>query len=269
MTEPLILVTNDDGIESPGLRAAVEAVCELGDVLVMAPTRQQTAMGRSLHGDDDARFVRVDLDVGERTVPAYHCNCSPAKVVLHGLEVLCRDRKPALLISGINYGENLGSNITLSGTVGAALQGAACGIPAVAASLETDVAFHYEYGAVDWNTAAHFTGFFARLVLASPLPPDVDVLKVDVPRGATAATPWRLTRLARQSYYGLRIASPHPESAVSEWQTTIEVDHATLEPESDIHAVTRDEVVSVTPLSLDLTSRVSFDAFDRALRDGH
>ncbi len=160
LERPRIFVSNDDGIHSPGLRAAVSAALPLGDILVVAPSQQQTGMGRSLRGDRDEVLRPVEYSVDSDKIEAYHCNCSPALAVQHGLGILCAQTAPDLLISGINYGENLGTNITLSGTIGAALQGASMGIPALAVSLQTEFQYHYTYGEVNWSAACYFLSFF-------------------------------------------------------------------------------------------------------------
>jgi 5'-nucleotidase len=199
MCRPLILLTNDDGIESPGLRAAAEAVLDLGDLLIAAPRHQQSSMGRSLWGNRNDRLEPWDYEVLGQRVPAYACNAAPALTVLHALHVLCTGRRPALAVAGINYGENLGRNVTLSGTVGAGLEAASLGVPALAMSLQTDVESHYCHGEEDWTGAKHFTRWFARRMLRARMPHDVDVLNVNVPRGASADTPSRITRLSRHS----------------------------------------------------------------------
>src|SRR6056297_2101261 len=175
---PLILVTNDDGIASPGLIAAVEAARTLGDVVVAAPTKQQTARGRSLVGEAGDHFHAIDLDVAAAgAVPAWHIAASPALVVRHALATLFRERYPDLVISGINYEENLGNNIMISGTVGAAFQAAAQGVPALAMSLETDIAHHFSYEELDWDAAARVTHAWAERLLTATFvgpyhPPD-------------------------------------------------------------------------------------------------
>ncbi len=267
MSSPLFFVTNDDGIGSPGLQAAVEAVLPLGDVLVVAPTEQQTSMGRSMPPTDGILHP-VDYVVGDVRVPAYHIKGAPAQAVLYGMLVLCNGRQPDVLISGINYGENLGSGITISGTVGAALQGASMGLPSLAVSLETSPEFHYHHGKVDWGTAVYFTRLFAGRLLTSKLPPDVDVLKVDVPSGATSHTPWRLTRLSRHSYYTSYMASFYGGATLGgKVGYRVGVRPEDLEPGTDIHAFLVERVVSVTPLSLDMTSRVDFGELAHLLGD--
>jgi len=257
---PLILVTNDDGIESPGLRAAVEAVLPLGEVIVVAPSSQQTSAGRGLHGDRHGSFQRVELKFGEKTVTGYHCDCSPARIVLHAFDVLFNEKQPDLIVSGINYGENLGTNVTISGTVGAALQAASHGVPGLTMSLQTDIENHRKYVELEWGAATHFCNIFASLMLNSKLPPDVDILNVNVPAPATSTTRWKVTRLSRQSYFVNHLADPHHTSKIGDAVCRLGFDEATLEPDSDIRTV-RSNLVSVTPVSMDLTSRIDLKSF--------
>jgi 5'-nucleotidase len=257
---PLILVTCDDGVESPGLRAAVHAMLDLGDVLVSAPCEQQTGAGRSLPTFNDGGIHAIDYCVGGQQVPAYAIHGSPALVELV-------PRRPALCVSGINFGENVGSGVTGSGTVGAAMEAADEGIPGLAVSLETDVEHHYDHPEdLDLTTAAHFAHLFAARMIEQRMPSDVDLLKVEVPRDATPETPWRITRLSRQRYYRALPSGRNDLAEKRRLDYDIIIDHATLEPDSDVHALRVDRVVSVTPLSLDLTSRVAFEELDALLR---
>lgn len=254
---PLILVTCDDGIGSPGLRAAVGAALELGEVLISAPAEQQTSAGRSQPSFFDGAIHEVEYVVDGQRVPAYAMCGSPAQAVLYALMELT-PRRPALCISGINFGENVGSGITVSGTVGAAMEAADQGIPALAVSLETDKAYHYTYSdEVDFSGAAHFTHLFGERLLAQEMPPDVDLLKVDVPSDATADTPWRMTRVSRQRYYLALPSGRHSLAEKARLDYEVSIDQATLEPDSDVHALRIDRVVSVSPISLDMTSRVA------------
>ena len=253
-----IVVTNDDGIDSPGLRAAAEAVAGLGDVTIVAPSHQQTGMGRSLTGDLQASLEPVEYLIDGVPVPAYHCACSPALVVRHSLRTLLHDRKIDLLVSGINYGENLGTNVTCSGTVGAALEGASAGIPSIAMSKQTEIESHHKYSEQDWSVSEYFLNYFARMLLNQKRLPEVDILKIDVPGDATISTAWKLCKLARTSYYSKVFDSPDAGSRISDAKTVIEVDPDTLDPETDIYVLAVDKLVSVTPMSLDCTSRVNF-----------
>jgi 5'-nucleotidase len=171
------------------------------------------------------------------------------------------------VVSGINYGENVATGITISGTVGAAMEAASQGIPALAASLETGREHHLTYStAIDFSTAAYFTAYFARKILENHFPPEMDLLKVDVPSDATRQTPWQITRLAQQRYF-----IPVKPKRTS-WEEPGVVDYeeaANLDNErkdSDVYVLRVKRQVSVTPLSLDFTARVDFDGLDRLLR---
>jgi 5'-nucleotidase len=186
--EPLIVLTNDDGVNSPGLIAAARALAPLGRVLVAAPREQQTSAGRSMpasmDGAIDALRKLIDGDHWE----VYAVGGSPAQAVQRALFMLS-ERQPDLLVAGINYGENVGSGVTISGTVGAALEAASFGVPALAVSLEMDVHYHLSHSdEVDFTAAMHFTRFFAERLLTLSRPHDVDVLKVDVPENAGRQT---------------------------------------------------------------------------------
>ena len=136
MSQPQILLTNDDGILSPGLWAAAEALSALGYVNVVAPREQWSGAGRSLPNTSDGIITPQIVTVNNQDWTVYSVGGTPAQSVLHAVyEIL--PEKPRLVVSGINYGENIGLGVTISGTVGAALEGAALGIPALAISLET------------------------------------------------------------------------------------------------------------------------------------
>lgn len=262
---PLIFITNDDGIASPGLKAAARAVLGLGELLVVAPSIQQTAMGRSFRGRKDAVLEPITFEVDGQALRAFHAEGSPATVVRHALQILCQDRLPDLLISGINYGENVGTSITASGTVGAAIEAASMGIPALAAALQVHPDDFLYHGEQNWGAAEFFLHLFAQKRLGATLPFDVDLIKIDVPDDATIDTPWRLSRLSRQRYFEMVLDSPSLESRIGDGRIIVGVDKANLEPGTDVHALTVDRVVAVTPLSLDATSRADFSLIEKAL----
>ena len=203
MTEtarPLILVTNDDGVRSPGLAAAAAAVRPLGDLLVVAPRRQQTTMGRAFPaGRGVGRIEATTIALEGDSVPAYSVAGSPAQAVAHGLLELAT-RRPTLCISGINYGENLGLSLTCSGTLGAAFEAYGHGVPAIAVSLQTPLRMMHTnaFPALDWSLAVRTTRRLAELALRRGLPPQTAVLNVNVPAGAKADCRLRLTRQSRR-----------------------------------------------------------------------
>ncbi len=262
---PLILVTNDDGINSAGLWAAVEVLLPLGEVHVVAPSRQWSGAARSMPRIGISWEVRtMPREVRGQSVPAVSVDATPALCVIYAiLKVL--PRKPDLLVSGINFGENIGTEVTISGTVGAALEGAAYGVPALAVSLEMAIDRHHlTVGEdADYRPSQVFTRYFAQQMLSHRLPFDADVLNVNVPSSATAQTPWRLTRLSRYRYFHPRIKDPQNESEAG--YTRLQ-DLTQTERDSDIWAMGVDRVVSVTPISMDITSRADFGEIEEILR---
>ena len=265
MSKPQILLTNDDGIQSPGLWAAAETLSGLGFVNVVAPRDQSSGAGRSLPTTSDGTIQERRMFVGGKEWTVYAVGGSPAQTVLHAiLEIL--PERPRLAVAGINYGENVGSGVTISGTVGAALEAAAFGLPSMAVSVETEKQYHLSHSTeVDFEAAAHFARFFAEKLLALARPADVDVLKIEVPAGATPATLWRVTRVSRQRYF-LPLAPDREDlEAAGPIDYKMHYELAEVERDSDVYALIHDRVVSVTPLSLDLTSRVDLPAFGQLL----
>lgn len=252
MHRPTIFLTNDDGIASPGLMAAAEALFPLGRLVVAAPRDQQTSMGRACTSGSGAKLEPYPLAVSGTSVEAYTFDGSPAAVVRHAL--LCIPNfRPALIVAGINYGENIGTNVTGSGTVGATLEGASRGVPGLAMSLETSVEAHRVYTEQDWTGSAYFTHFFAGMILRKGLPSGTGVLKVEVPAGADAGTPWQVTRLSPFPYYQMHFEEPSLASAREDMRYSKRPGHG--EPEdTDAYAVRTARVVAVTPLDLDLTA---------------
>lgn len=256
-TTPLILVTNDDGIDSPGLHALVAALAPLGTVLVAAPRVQQTAAGRGMNSPRTAAFQKADHHSWPSGVTAWHIDATPALAVRHALAVLTPNRTPDLLVSGINYGENLGNNITISGTLGAAFQGAAQGILSLALSRQTPIDHHYHYGDHDWDAAAGVARRWTEKLLPLALsgePCSFDVVKIDIPDPCPVGTEERVTRLSRQAYFRSRTEQPREDAPLSEAHTYIDVDPEALDPKDDIYALAVDKVVSITPLTLDCTA---------------
>jgi 5'-nucleotidase len=157
--------------------------------------------------------------------------------------------------------------VTISGTVGAALQGATCGVPALAVSLQTPKETHANPSDdVEFTAAVYFTRLFARRMLEAVLPFDVDILKVDVPDDATPQTPWRLTSVSRHTYYHAipprrdDLSRPSPIDYEARWDLHV------LDPTSDIYALAVDRIVAVAPLSLDLSSRADRGELEALLR---
>ena len=251
---PLILLTNDDGIYSPGLAALARSVADLGDILIVAPCQQQSAMGRSLTGS--GVIQPVCLELGYTPFGVYSVEGTPALAVRTAIAILAAGRI-TLAVAGINYGENIGVGITISGTLGAALEAASYGIPSLAVSLETDVAHHFAHSIeVDFTVAALFARRAVIRALQFGMPPAVDLIKVDVPSDAGANTPWRLTRLTRQRYFeSIMEQTESGQLRFIGYEQAIDL--ANLETDSDAHALLVDRIIAVTPLTIDLSANVA------------
>lgn len=264
--KPHILLTNDDGIRSPGLWAAASELSKIGFVTVVAPREQCTAMGRSMPSTSDGRIYQEQVQVAGQEWSVYAVNGSPAQAVQYGvLEI--SSQKPDLVVAGINYGENVGLGITISGTVGAAMQASSMGCPALAMSLETDPEHHLSYSdEIDFTAAGYFTGLFAKMVLDKKKFKGIDLLKVEVPRYATMQTEWETARLSHLLYY-------HPVLAKRDSLTEpgvityIRDNDLHNEPEdTDIYVLRKKQKVAVTPLILDMTAQINLQEFEHELR---
>jgi 5'-nucleotidase len=266
--KPQILLTNDDGIQSPGLWSAAEALSRIGFVHVAAPRDQYSGGGRSMPSYSDGIITPLVVSVHGKDWTVHSVGGSPAQVVQHAiLEIL--PKPPDLVVSGINYGENVGTGITISGTVGAALEAASLGIPALAVSLETEVENHLSYSEeVIFSAAAYFTAYFSRLLLKKRLPEDVDVLKIDIPADATIDTPWEVTRVSRKRYYVPYKPDRDAWDVPSLVRYRLGDDPREDTSNTDVYALRVKKAVSVTPLSLDMTSRIRLQDMENILRSG-
>ena len=258
MTTPLILITNDDGIQSPGLAAVAQAMDKFGELLIVAPFEQQTSMSRSRTQQcgGDGTITKTSIKYGDSSWEGFSVKATPALTVTHAISELAQ-RPISLAISGINYGENVASCVTVSGTIGAALEAVEKGIPSLAVSQEiASVDYHSYSDEVDFSIAAHLTGQIAQKMLAGTLPFDADILKLDIPLGATKKTRCVVTRQDRFMYY-----TPTIQSRAELFGTPTKVSHVPGKgkysaKDTDAYALAQGWV-SITPLSLDLTSRIS------------
>lgn len=241
-TKPLILITNDDGITAPGIRALVNAMKALGDVVVVAPDKPQSGMGHAITINSTLRLHEVKQD----GLTEYACSGTPVDCVKIAIDKIIVDRKPDLLVSGINHGANSSINVIYSGTMSAAVEGAIEGIPSIGFSL-----CNYSIEA-DFTAAAHFAGIIAKNVLDHGLPdgvclnvniPDVplDIIKgVRVCRQAKAL--WQEEFDERKDPYGRKYY----------WLTGKFVDLDGGE-DTDVFAL-ENNYVSVVPTQFDLTA---------------
>lgn len=263
MQPALILVTNDDGVTSEGLWAVVEAMLPLGEIYVVAPDRQWSGAGRAMPHDVTGALDDVSRDVDGQRVVAYSVDASPALAVTHGVLELT-PRRPDLVVSGVNFGANLSIEVTISGTVGAAMEAAAFGIPAIAVSQEMDPNYYLTGDRhTDYAAAQAIARQFAEHLLAHGMPQAVDLLNINVPADATPATPWRYTRLSHFRYF--EPLPPDRTNGTGRPRYRLIREPERTEPSSDLWAVLMKREISVTPLSLDLTSREGFHALSQDL----
>lgn len=252
MKRPLILITNDDGIHSPGLRAAAEAAADMADIVIAAPHTQQTGMGRAFPDTEDMGVIETEsMDINGRMVQAYGVHGSPALAAAHGILELA-GRRPDLCVSGINYGENMGAVLTCSGTLGAAFEAVSHNVPAIAVSLETDLKIQRsnDFQAADFGPAAEVLRTWTARVLEEGMPENVDILNINVPADPRSPGEYRITTQSRQNYIEFIRPGKRELDRPFSMKSRLYVDEETLERESDIYAVYVDKVASVTPLNI-------------------
>lgn len=239
-----ILVTNDDGVHSPGLFALKQALEAVGEVTVFAPDRNWSAAGHSKTMHKPLRIYRAALSDGSQ---AYTTNGAPSDCV--GLALLgAIPARPDLVVSGINQGANLGHDITYSGTVAGAMEAVVFGIPAIAVSLD----------AREWSDFRAVTAVvtaLARLILDHGLPPNT-LLNVNAPPLPSDAVRGPVvTRLGQRVYRDVLIERIDPKGQPYYWIGG-EPPTGIVEDGTDFGAVANG-YISVTPLSMDMTA-VSF-----------
>ena len=236
-----ILITNDDGIHAEGILMLKGAMETVGQVHVVAPDRPRSASGHSITLHKPLRVSKTRLPDGST---GYATNGTPSDCVTLGvLDVV--QAEVDLVVSGINWGPNLGWDLTYSGTVSAAMEGAIMGIPSLAVSVAS-----YEEG-VSFEAAARFAAFIGRMMIENPLPPDT-LLNVNVPnlpidriRGI------EVTRQGSRRYSGRVEKRVDPVGRAYYWLGG-DIVPDELEEGTDVKAIA-DDKISVTPVHLDLT----------------
>ena len=241
MAQPLILVTNDDGVHAPGIKALREALAQRGEVHVVAPDREVSACAQSLTLKHPLRAERVEERI-------HAVDGTPADCVNLALVKLL-PRRPDLVVSGINRGANLGEDVFYSGTVGGAREGTFFGVPSIAISLAARAE-------ADFAPAAEFAIKLASLVLEKGLP-ERTLLNVNVPPGAPMGAV--ITVQGRREHEGTILEGLDPRRRTYYW---IEEgrDSWVRDEVSDINAI-RKGLISITPLQTDTTHHAVLQAF--------
>ncbi len=241
-----ILVTNDDGIFSEGIKLLAEELGKLAEVIVVAPDREQSASGHSLtlHRPLRLRKVRENW---------YSADGTPTDCVNLAVLGLLKEHKPDLVVSGINFGLNLGDDVTYSGTVSAAFEGSLLNIPSVAFSQEVEEGFSFA-------RAARFAGSFVEMVVAEMaiperVPADL-ILNVNLPAGELQGV--QFTRLGHRVYDQSLVEKVDPRGRKYYW---IAGKPVWTPQEGTDHAAVSTGYASVTPLHLDLTDYRGLDAY--------
>jgi 5'-nucleotidase len=245
---PRILVTNDDGYTSEGIQILADALEGLGEIWVVAPNSEQSGVSHALTLDRPLRISRL----GKRRVAV---DGTPTDCVALAVSNLMGGEPPDLVVSGINFGFNMGADVHYSGTVSAAFEGVILGVPAMAVSLGVaeGMSFHM---------AADFSRRLCSWILDRGLPPDT-LLNVNVPVGRPSGV--RLTRLGVRRYTEGVIEERDPRGRRIFW---IGGGQPVWEPipDTDFHEVAEGSI-SVTPLQLDMTDHGFLDQLRRQSPD--
>jgi len=237
----LILLTNDDGIHSAGLQALASELQTFGRIVTVAPDRERSAVGHAL-------TLHAPLRAEEITKDHWAVSGTPTDAVSLGICSLLKE-KPALVISGINKGGNMGDDLTYSGTVAAAMEATLMGVPAIAVSLAAQ-SFKFD----DFADAAKIAKQLATTVLEHGLPADT-FLNINVPDRKPLGI--RLTRQGKRIYEDAVVENRDPRGRTYYWIGAGELGFQNLDG-TDFHAV-QNGYVSVTPLHLDLTNYAAME----------
>lgn len=232
----LILVTNDDGIHSPGITSLATALSAIGEVIVVAPDRERSAAGHSL-------TLHAPLRADEIRPGWFAVDGTPTDCVNLGIHGLL-PRIPDLVVAGINRGGNLGDDVTYSGTVAAAMEATLMGVQAFAVSLVSG-----PFAESDFAYGAGFSARLAGSLLKRPLPGDT-FLNVNIPHGGAEGV--ALTRQGRRRYEDLVVEKLDPRGRKYYWIGGGDLGFVDA-PGTDAAAI-ESRLVSITPLHLDLTN---------------
>ncbi len=250
---PLILISNDDGIEAAGILSLAAAMDGLGDIIVVAPLHEQSAVGHAITMRDPVRARPWPFRVPSGQVTAFAVTGTPADCVKLAMDKLV-PRKPDLVISGINHGPNTAVNIIYSGTVSAATEASILGIPAIAFS-------YCKWGGGDFEASGRVARQIAQRVLKGGLTPGI-LLNVNIPdlpfddiKGVM------ITRQARSKWEESFAERKDPYNRTYYWLSGTFVNLDTGE-NTDVFAV-ENGFVSVTPIHHDLTAYSALDSLEK------
>lgn len=242
MNKPNIVITNDDGIHAPGLYALAEALAPLGEVTIVAPDRERSAVSHAFTMNHPLRITRLDP---HRVM----IDGTPVDCVIYAVRNLFADQPPDLIVSGINNGPNMGDDVFYSGTVAAAHEGQLNGVPSLAVSMRSSYAAG-EARVANFPTAGAVARRVAEQILQHGLPDGV-MLNLNVPNVPLQALKGvRLTRLGRRIYKDMMIRRQDPRGGEYYWLGGEPPSHIE-DDQSDFHAV-REGYAALTPLRWDI-----------------
>ncbi|MDE1858567.1 MAG: 5'/3'-nucleotidase SurE [Thaumarchaeota archaeon] len=251
----LVMVTNDDSVQSNGIIELARAAAKHAEAIIVAPEQPQSATALSLTFHKPLRVNRVRREKFE----CYAVSGSPGDCVMVGVNKVL-PRKPDLVVSGINIGDNnTFQDILASGTVAAALESAITGIPAIAFSMEVsgESMFALEYDQPDFRNAGVIAGEIIRDVLENGMPEGAELLNVNFPRTVQPWTPIKLTEVGRRKYTDKVMVRRDPRGRPYYW---LFGERLTSFPErTDAEAVVVKKHVSITPIVLRMSGPVSKD----------
>ena len=257
----LVMVTNDDSVQSNGIIELARAAAKHAEAIIVAPEQPQSATALSMTFHKPLRVNRVRRDKFE----CYAVSGSPGDCVMIGVNKIL-PRRPDLVVSGINIGDNnTFQDILASGTVAAALESAITGIPAIAFSMEVsgETMFALEYDQPNFTNAARIAGEIIRDVLENGMPRGADILNVNFPLKVEPTTPIRLTEVGRRKYQDKVIVRMDPRGRAYYWLFGERL--SKFPSNTDIDAVVTKKNVSITPMVLSMSGPITDDL--RHLRD--
>lgn len=249
-SKPLIFVTNDDAIFSKGIRALVEAVRPFGEVVVLAPDSPQSGMGHAITVNN---LLRMQKSILFDDLEAYTCSGTPVDCVKLGIYELLK-RKPDLLVSGINHGENTSTNVLYSGTMSAAVEGAMEGIPSIGFSLAD-----FDSDA-DFSVAQKVVAQVVERVLGRRLPDGV-CLNVNIPKVEAADFKGIKVCRAARAYWEDRFDKRMDQFGNPYYWLTGEFSNHDHGTDTDLHAL-KEGFASVVPIQFDMTAYHAISALN-------
>ncbi len=254
-----ILLSNDDGINAPGIRALAQTLAMEHEVFIVAPDRERSAAGHSLTLHHPLRVEEFEIGF-EKNIKAWATNGTPGDCVKIALRALF-DVHPDLLISGINNGPNLGADILYSGTVSAAMEGAVLGCPSIAVSLCDP-----DYESADFSYAASFVAKFVPRIAEINFPKKT-ILNINIPTvNSHGITGIKITKLGTRMYTDRYEKRLDPRGKIYYWLAGELID-SDEDQDTDVTAI-KNNKISITPITFEMTHKSIMPELEKAFCNG-